>query len=113
MFALLKVAALASVVGVSALSAGCQSSGGQTKVHAHEAGIMCNKCEVKWTAVTTPSYAKGSAVMTQTSKRQIMTCPECKNTAEQYFAAGKIAVPGVVVHSCKSCGGDMTACDAH
>ena len=66
--------------------------------------VACDKCKV--TFVKNPETNQKGRVIGYTEKKQ-MVCPECKSAAENMFATGKME------HTCKACGGNMTACAVH
>lgn len=92
--------------------AGCQSSStvdASTKP-VNETELTCAKCQTTYRKVvsTEPGFKGPTIVRTRTVAEH--ECPECTNVAKDYFRAGKFQSPGSVVHSCKTCGGELKVC---
>jgi hypothetical protein len=95
---------------------GCQSSGSaEAEGHHHdhdavalaggsEQAAQCDKCQITWVKVPTEN-GKGRVVGYSTQKRD--ACPDCKDAVSSFFTTGKLQ------HTCKTCGGNMTPCEAH
>jgi len=103
-----KLAVVALTLGAGFFVAGCQTTGAQTPAsHAMAStAAQCDKCQVTW--VKEPSTAGGKqGAIAQFNWVKRDACPDCKGAVATFFETGKLA------HSCKACGGNMAACDAH
>jgi len=84
---------------------GCQdskvSSGPAGSVQPADKILLCTKCKTVWVKRSEPSF-KG--MMTYRTVKS-MECPDCKSAAANFFATGKLE------HSCKTCGGELQACE--
>ena len=95
-----------STIVVAALLAGCQSSNKSQPVAASVAStqaVKCSKCDVTWVQV--PETQKGRVIGYSTRKE--MTCPDCKDAVQNFFATGKLQ------HTCTTCGDSMELCQGH
>jgi len=108
MFSLLKSFAMSLTLGAGLLLVGCQSDGSQTQASpSHEmasSAVACDKCQTTWVKMPIENQ-KGRLVAY--SSRKEMACPDCKDAVSNFFATGKLE------HTCKTCGGNMTICEAH
>ena len=89
------------------LIVGCQdsqvSSGQAGGVQTAEKSVMCTKCKTVWVKRSEPGF-KG--IMTYRTVKS-MECPDCKSAVANFFATGKLE------HTCKTCGEELQACEAH
>lgn len=108
------VAAL--TVGAGLFAGGCQSTGttaasGGAGPTTEPVALACSKCETtyKKVAVTGGNPRSGFNIVRYRTVAD-HECPDCRNVVKTWFNQGKTAVPGAVVHTCKSCGGEVTVC---
>jgi hypothetical protein len=102
-----KLALAALTLGTGFIVAGCQSENANDMT-SHEMGSKaahCDKCETTWVQTSAPS-AKGSPILAYTANKH-MVCPDCKDAVSNFFATGNLK------HECKTCGGNMAACEGH
>ena len=66
--------------------------------------VQCDKCQI--TYVKTPAGSRDTPVM-QYNWVKRDACPDCKDAVTSFFNTGKLE------HTCKSCGGNMAACEGH
>jgi len=93
------------VVGGTLLVAGCQEQAPPSHTMAATAA-RCDKCNVTWVQEPNTAGGKQGAVTTYNWAKKD-ACPDCKNAVDTFFATGNLQ------HSCKACGGNMTACEGH
>lgn len=108
------VAAL--MVGAGLFAAGCQSTGttaasGGAGPTTEPVALACSKCETtyKKVAVTGGNPRSGFNIVRYRTVGD-HECPECTNAVKTWFSFNKSRFPGEVVHSCKSCGGEVKVC---
>jgi hypothetical protein len=105
MFRFPKVAFAALTLGTSLL-VGCQADNKppESTLVTTDKGVICTKCQTTWVKVPiTGDKNKIVAYRTQAK----MTCPDCKNAVENFFATGKLE------RTCKTCGDSMEICEEH
>lgn len=104
----------AAIIGLSAaLVAGCQSTGSssQSKSTMDEpVALTCSKCQTTYSRV--PVTTGGPRSPQVVSYRTVANheCPDCRNAVKNWFTYGKMTFPGQIVHSCKTCGGEVKVC---
>lgn len=106
----------APLIGVGLLTAGCQSSGSSmvsdsTGPTTAPIVLTCSKCQTSYTRVPVisgNSRAEYRIVRYRTVHSH--ECSECTNVVTRWLKLSKSSVPGEVIHSCKSCGGEVKVC---
>jgi hypothetical protein len=116
MFILSKLFVAALTLGAGLLAAGCQTSGttamsGSDSPTTEPVALACSKCETtyKKVAVTGGNPRSGFNIVRYRTVAD-HECPECTNVVKSWFSYNKSRFPGEVVHSCKSCGGEVKVC---
>ena len=102
----LTLAGLTVVAGL--LVAGCQSNPAPAAAQgSSDANLAarCDKCQVTWVKERTTG-GKGSPIVGYRDTKK-MECPECRDAVATLLTTGKFE------HSCKACGGNIKACEAH
>jgi hypothetical protein len=68
--------------------------------------VTCAKCQVTWVKQPiTTGGGKERVIAYQT--RKSMECPDCRTAVDNFFRTGRLE------HSCKTCGDQLQACEAH
>lgn len=97
------VSYLAIAVAITAIMAGCQTTGdGDSTPIADAQAVYCPKCQTTW--VQKP-YSVGRVTLYRTEKST--TCAECESAAANFFKTGKLE------HTCKVCGDAPVHCVIH
>jgi ribosomal protein S27E len=108
MFSLPRLVLTSLTLSAGLLLAGCQSGGTKaaTTLPATQA-VSCSKCKTVFVREPrSSSTGKGSHIVGYRTRRA-MTCPDCKDAVESFFATGKFQ------HTCKTCGDTMELCEGH
>lgn len=100
---------LAFAVGVLTVALGCQPT--QPTMAATRAvvstpadqAVTCDKCKTVWVMQSRRNF-KGMITYTRKPK---MVCEDCASAAGNFFRTGKLE------HTCRTCGGNLEACEGH
>jgi len=87
------------LAGMALMMSGCSTMGTEHK--ADEQAVTCSKCQTVW--ISRP-HQVGKSPMTVYTKEKKMVCPDCESAVKNFFTTGNLG------HTCKACGGTMTAC---
>lgn len=96
-------------VAVLALGPGCQPTKStmattQTAVSTPtDQAVMCDKCRTVWVMRSSSNF-KG---ITTFSRKPKMVCEDCTSAAANFLKTRKLE------YTCKTCGGNLEACEGH
>ncbi|GIW76714.1 MAG: hypothetical protein KatS3mg104_1777 [Phycisphaerae bacterium] len=107
---------VAPLIGFGFLTVGCQSPNSSTI--SKNAGqntdpvvLTCSKCQTNYAKV--PVIGGDSRTAYRIVRYKTVDdhqCPDCTNIVKTWVKLGKSSIPGQVIHSCKSCGGEVEVC---